>query len=83
MARCRAEGRTASHVLRRFIDAELAARPRRFDGRLLLAAVLAALALGGVAAPSLAESVTPTRTAFDRLDRDHDGRLSFEEFRAR
>jgi hypothetical protein len=70
-------------VLRRFIDAELAARPRRFDGRLLLAAVLAALALGGVAAPSLAESVTPTRTAFDRLDRDHDGRLSFEEFRAR
>ncbi|MEC8456219.1 MAG: hypothetical protein VXZ43_04830 [Pseudomonadota bacterium] len=37
MARCRAEGRTASDVLRRFIDAELAARPRRFDGRLLLA----------------------------------------------
>ncbi|WP_396335227.1 hypothetical protein [Brevundimonas aurantiaca] len=27
--------------------------------------------------------MTPTRTAFDRLDRDHDGRLSFEEFRAR
>ena len=40
------------------------------------------LALGAVAAPSLALS-SPTRADFDRLDRNHDGVVSFEEYRAR
>lgn len=84
MARCRAEGRTASDAIRRFIETELDRRPRGIDGRrALLAALLAVLALGAVAAPSLAQNVVPARAAFDRLDRDHDGVLSFEEFRAR
>jgi hypothetical protein len=51
--------------------------------RQLLAAAVAGLALGAVAAPSLAQSVTPDRAAFEHLDRDHDGMVSFEEFRAR
>ena len=86
MARCRDEGRTASDAIRRFIDAELNAtssgRPQpRLSWRPLLAAV-AGLALGAVAAPSLAQS-SPTRADFDRLDRNHDGVVSFDEYRAR
>ena len=36
-----------------------------------------------IAAPSLAQTAPASRPAFDHLDRDHDGLLSFEEFRAR
>ena len=42
----------------------------------------AGLALGAVAAPSLAQS-SPTRADFDRLDRNHDGVVSFDKYRAR
>ena len=87
MARCRAEGRTASDAIRRFIDAELSQtsatrRAPRLGWRPLLAAAVAGLALGAVAAPSLAQS-SPTRADFDRLDRNHDGVVSFDEYRAR
>ena len=88
MARCRAEGRTASDAIRRFIDAELSQtsatrRAPRLSWRPLLAAAVAGLALGAVAAPSLAQSAPPSRAAFDRMDRSHDGVLSFDEYRAR
>lgn len=92
MARCRAEGRTASDAIRRFIDAELSQTPStqrsprlapRLGWRPLLAAAVAGLALGAVAAPSLAQSSPPSRAAFDRMDRNHDGVVSFEEYRAR
>ena len=92
MARCRAEGRTASDAIRRFIDAELSQTsstrraPRlapRLGWRPLLAAAVAGLALGAVAAPSLAQSSPPSRDAFDRMDRNHDGVVSFDEYRAR
>ncbi|WP_426025120.1 EF-hand domain-containing protein [Brevundimonas sp. TSRC1-1] len=88
MDKCRIEGRTASEAIRRFIDSELdrsttARSSIRMGWRQLLAAAFAGLALGAVAAPSLAQSVTPDRAAFNRLDRDHDGMVSFEEFRAR
>jgi len=88
MARCRAEGRTASDAIRRFIDAELSQTPStrrspRLGWRPLLAAAVAGLALGAVAAPSLAQSSPPTRAAFDRMDRNHDGIVSFDEYRAR
>ncbi|TFW15340.1 hypothetical protein EGY25_00075 [Brevundimonas intermedia] len=96
MARCRAEGRTASDAIRRFIDAELSQTsstrrsprlaPRlapRLSWRPLLAAAVAGLALGAVAAPSLAQSSPPSRAAFDRMDRNHDGVVSFDEYRAR
>ena len=86
MARCRAEGRTASDAIRRFIDAELSQnsatrRAPRLGWRPLLA--VAGLALGAVAAPSLAQSSPPSRAAFDRMDRNHDGVVSFDEYRAR
>ena len=88
MARCRDEGRTASDAIRRFIDAELnaasSARPQpRLSWRPLLAAAVAGLALGAVAAPSLAQSSPPSRAAFDRMDRNHDGVVSFDEYRGR
>jgi len=88
MARCRAEGRTASDAIRSFIDAELdrseeVRSPVRPGWSPLLAAAAAGLALGAAAAPSLAQSVAPSKAAFDHLDRDHDGVLRFDEFRAR
>jgi hypothetical protein len=78
MARCRAEGRSASEALRGFIEQSVA-EPRRPDRRLRWAAAgLAAVSLGAVAAPSLARPSLPAQ--FARLDADHDGRLSLAEF---
>lgn len=84
MARCRETRRTASQVVRLFIDQELdgqAGKPRR-RGLVwrVLAAALAGLAVGAVAAPSLARPLSTSHDAFDRLDANHDGVLSFEEF---
>lgn len=88
MARCRETRRTASEVVRIFIDQELegrAAKPQRPRGLAwrALAAALAGLAVGAVAAPSLARPTTISHAAFDRLDANHDGVLSFEEFGGR
>ena len=78
MARCQAEGRSASEALRDFIEQSVAA-PRRPARRLRWAAVaLAAVSLGAIAAPSLARPSLPAQ--FARLDADHDGRLSLAEF---
>lgn len=92
MARCQTEGRTASEAVRRFIDGEIAgAEPRRPRVSLwqALAAAAAGLAIGAVAAPSLAQTThaqintqSDPRAAFDRLDRNHDGVVSYAEFRA-
>jgi hypothetical protein len=95
MARCRDEGRSASEALRHFIDGHLEARPARRAGRLLAGALVAA-AVGAIALPSLARP--SLRAEFDRLaadpaagisladfrrlDANHDGKISFEEFRA-
>ena len=84
----RAEGRTASDAIRQFIEAELAggARPRAktLSGwRALVVAAVAGLALGAVAAPSLAQSNGPGAERFERLDRNHDGVLSRDEYLAR
>ena len=94
MARCRDQGGTASEAVRRFIDGELMqAGPRRTRPAIwqALAAAAAGLAIGAVAAPSLAQTAhaqtdaRPTfdRPAFDRLDRNHDGVVSFKEFHGR
>ena len=93
MARCREADRTASEVVRLFIDQELEGRAvkpsvhRGFAWRAplgrLLAAALAGLAVGAVAAPSLARPTAPSHAAFERLDANHDGVLSFEEFSGR
>jgi hypothetical protein len=83
MARCRDEGRSASEALRLFIDGHLEApRPVRRSSRLILGALIAA-ALGAVAVPSLAHpSLHGAPAEFARLDTNHDGQISYEEFRA-
>lgn len=90
MARCHDQGRTASEALRQFIDTEIsdaapAARRLKLHLGQAIVAAIAGLAIGAVAAPSLAQTASPnpSRAAFDRLDRDHDGQVSFAEFRAR
>ena len=89
MARCRDDGRTASEALRRFIDGELTASRRTRTGLWqALAAAAAGLAIGAVAAPSLAQpslaraAHRDPRAAFDRLDHNHDGVIDLMEFRA-
>ena len=82
MARCRADGRSASEAVRGFIEAEVEGTPRRrrLIGRLAAGALLAAAA-GAVAAPTLAHT---NRTAeFQRMDVNHDGVVTLQEFRAR
>jgi hypothetical protein len=86
MARCRRDGSTASEAVRRFIEDGNAAggrRSRRITRRVwrTIAAAVAGLALGAVAAPSFAHPTANSRAAFERLDRNHDGVLSFDEFR--
>ena len=78
MARCRAEGRSASEALREMIEGRLA--PRRIRWRQIGAALLAAAGMTAVAAPSLAR--TGLHAGFDRLDRNGDGRVTAAEFRA-
>ncbi|MDB5691448.1 MAG: hypothetical protein JWO81_511 [Alphaproteobacteria bacterium] len=88
MERCRREQRTASERIRLFIDEQLDARPavrrrRRASWRIAAAGLIGA-ALGlGAAAPSFAHATENSRAAFDRLDRNHDGILSYQEFRSR
>ena len=78
MDRCRQDGRSASEALRAFIERDLTAPVRRTP-RLRWAAIgLVAAGLAGVAAPSLARPSLPAQ--FARLDADHDGRLSLQEF---
>ncbi|MBA3677074.1 MAG: hypothetical protein H0W74_06675 [Sphingosinicella sp.] len=87
MERCQREGRTASDVVRSLIDEQMAPsrdarKQARSNWRIALAG-LAGAAFGlGVAAPSIASSGEPTRPAFERLDRDGDGALTYNEFRS-
>jgi hypothetical protein len=85
VAKCRGDGRTVSDAVRQFMAQELEATSRSQRGRArvwqAVAAAVAGLALGAVAAPSLAHPTANSRAAFERLDRNHDGLLSFDEFR--
>ena len=91
LARCRSEGRSASDVLRSFIDEYLARPLSQKDLKMIVrspftyAGLAAAVAIGGVvmlsAPPSLAE---PDFAAiFKSMDHDGNGRLSAREFRGR
>ena len=87
-ARCRDDGWTVSEAVRTFIDREIdgqCATParRRIRAWPALAAAVAGLALGAVAAPSLAQTGTSSRAAFDRLDQNRDGVVSYAEFQSR
>ena len=86
MARCKADGVSASEALRGFIEAQVAppspvapkpARPRRSRLKMALAAA-AALAVGATALPSLAGQVD--RSGFERFDLDHSGAITPSEF---
>ena len=86
--KCRREGRTASDAVRSFIDEQLEPRGslrrrRRSLWRIGLAVAAGAVLGGGLAAPSIAASSDNSRSAFRTLDRDHDGALTYEEFRSR
>jgi hypothetical protein len=79
MDRCRANGVTASEALRCFIDGYVHPQARRgAQTWRWIAAGLSALALGAVAAPSLAKPSIPKE--FLRLDTDGSGRVSSREF---
>jgi len=83
MARCQAEGRTASDAVRGFIEGELSpVRRTRMRGWHALAAAVAGLILGAVAAPSLAQTAI-AHPSFEVLDANHDGVLSPAEYAAR
>jgi hypothetical protein len=80
MAKCQAEGRSASEAMRSFIDGHLEAAPCPQPPRslrLVAGAVVVAL-VGAVAVPSLA--LPSALAAFERLDVNGDHRLSLEEF---
>ena len=80
MARCRSDNRSASEALRAFIEASVEGpAPARSKAPVRLAAAgVALLAFGAMAAPSLAHPSLPAQ--FARLDANHDGQLSPEEF---
>lgn len=80
MARCRADGRSASDTLRAFIELHLdgeAARPAQRRRRHLIAGAMIAAAVGAIALPSLARPVA--QSEFARLDVDSDSRITFQE----
>jgi hypothetical protein len=84
MARCQAEGRSASDALRSFIDEQIAPprRPRRWR---VVAGALVAAAVGAAALPSLARQPAANellrRAAFTQLDANRDGVLTLDEYR--
>jgi hypothetical protein len=88
MERCREDRRTASEAIRLFIDGQIDPRPVERRPRVphwrMIAAVVAGAALGmGAAAPSLARASDTSHAVFEQIDRNHDGVLSYDEFRAR
>jgi anti-sigma factor RsiW len=71
MTHCRDQGRSASEVIRDFVEGEVMERPcplpsKALRWRVAAAAALAGVALGAVAAPTLARSVHHDRPACDR-----------------
>jgi hypothetical protein len=88
MARCQAEGRSASDALRNFIDQQIAPpRPATARGRLAVGVLIAA-AVGAIALPSLARQPAADaaqdllrRAAFAQLDANRDGVLTLDEYR--
>lgn len=83
---CRRNGQTVSEAVRTFMEREIGGgQTGRGRTRLwhAFAALAAGLALGAVAAPSLAQTQSPhgSRAAFERLDRNGDGVISYDEFR--
>lgn len=90
MDRARSQGRTASSLVREFIDSYLAGTNPAMEKRTMLKrlappAALASLAAAAIALhiPTTASAAPDLKTLFERLDADRDGRLSSDEFAAR
>jgi plasmid stability protein len=86
--KCRREGRTVSDAVRSIIEEQVEPRAsvrrrRRSLWRIGVAMAAGAVLGGGIAAPSIAASADDSRPAFQALDRDRDGALTYEEFSAR
>ena len=83
MARCRDDGRSASEAVRGFIEDQIDGRARSVCSRAwqFVVAAAAGLALGAVAAPSLAKA--SGQTAFEQLDANGDGVLTRVEYAGR
>ena len=82
MAHCRAQGRSASEDLRTFIEYQITGPRRPQSGRRWRQAMIGALiaaTVGAGAAPALARA--SMATGFERLDTDHDQRVTEAEFR--
>ena len=75
MARCLREDCTASEAIRAFIDDQLNLNPkpsiRRSAIRLVSVALFGAALGAGVAAPSLAHSITPLQTSCAQIGSSH------------
>ena len=82
MDRCRAAGLTASEVVRELIEKDVPKTRRAMKGWQALALAMAGLVIGAAAAPSIAQALPGSRAAFDQMDADRDGVISFDEFRA-
>jgi hypothetical protein len=88
MERCRHDQLTASEAIRLFIVDKLdpRAKPHRrrtASWRIVAAGVTGAVLGLGAVVPSFAWAAQNTRPAFDGLDHNHDGVLSYQEFRSR
>ncbi|MBL8549980.1 MAG: EF-hand domain-containing protein [Hyphomonadaceae bacterium] len=94
MARCKAEDSSASDVIRGYIDAHLARPISQPEKEPLMtrlkpiagpSVALAALVVAGAFvafAANPSRAAPDLRTIFNQFDRDHDGTLTLEEFRA-
>jgi hypothetical protein len=88
MARCQDDGRSASEAMRDFIDGYLqptarTAKPEFRGWKLIAAGSAAALIAAAAAAPVVARTIwqpSAAETEFNKLDANHDGRLSLAEF---
>jgi len=82
MEQCRAEGRTASDVVRGFVETRLAGEPpqpgllRRWSRPLAAAAMIGAI---GLAMPSAVTAAPDFRPSYAAFDSNHDGVLTSEE----
>jgi hypothetical protein len=84
MERCRAAGLTASEVVRGLIESEAPAPKARrtMKGWQAAAAAVAGVVIGAAAAPSIAQALPGSRAAFEQMDANQDGVVSFAEFQA-
>lgn len=85
MQKCISDGVTASQAIRAMIDGSTSSRlhtgARGSRWRTGLA-IAVGMALGaGVAAPAFAHASHTSQAAFEQLDRNHDGVLTYDEYR--